>query len=116
MKFLQFSPDLGLEWAKTINFFAVFARLTDFSQTIRTVPLVCGDGRTRRTRLTGRTEWGGWRSGGVGWGDGKASLSGVGSEAYRELSEFVLKWGNYLLKLALRISPSSASARWNSSA
>lgn len=86
MKILPFSPDWGLEWAKTIDFFTVFARLTDFSQTIRTVPLVCGDGRTCQTRQTGQT--GPTERG--GGGKGKASLSGVGSEAYRELVEFLL--------------------------
>ena len=67
--------------------------MTDFSQTIRTVPLVCGMvglvGLVGLVRQVGRSGVGG-EVGKWGWVDGKASLSGRGSEAYRELVEFSL--------------------------
>ena len=65
--------------------------MTDFSQTIRTVPLVCG--MVGLVGLVGLVRQVGWCGvgGEVGvWWKGKASLSGVESETYRELVEFSL--------------------------
>ena len=90
MKILPFSPDRGFEWAKTIDFLTFSPDWPIFHKPLEPslwfvgmVGLVGLVGQVGRSGVGG--EVGKW-----GWVDGKASLSGRGSEAYRELVEFSL--------------------------
>lgn len=71
MKILPFSPDFGLEWAKSIDFLPFSPDWPIFHKPLEPSLwfVVCGDGQTRltgRTRQTGPMERGG--GDGVEWG------------------------------------------------